>query len=99
MVLPVAGIIWDPREPLPPGHPLHWQGTSSSHLAPTMAAGSPWHPELEPQSTPRAPQNVLPPLSSSLIAHVVHDTAKVSITQLFQNSTNDTIQKGAYTFP
>ncbi|KAI9767284.1 MAG: hypothetical protein M1839_004550 [Geoglossum umbratile] len=88
MAQPVAGIVWDPLEPPPPGfyHPT--------------AAASLWRPELGQQPAPRAhPQNMLPPLSSSLTVNVVHDTAKVSVTQLFQNSTSNAIRAGAYTFP
>src|ERR1700722_1704199 len=51
------------------------------------------HPHLPP------PRGVLPPLSVSLVARIVHDTAKVSVTQTFRNSTDSDILKGTYTFP
>ncbi|EPE34330.1 vWA-like protein [Glarea lozoyensis ATCC 20868] len=44
-------------------------------------------------------RNNLPPLSVSLTARVVEDTAKVTVTQLFWNNTKDSIRKGTYTFP
>jgi hypothetical protein len=96
MGLSGPGIFWDTREPIPPSYPRR---TPFSNPDPTTAGFS-WRHEVQQQNSPRvSTQNVLPPLSSSLIAQVIHDTAKVSVTQLFHNRTNDSIRKGAYTFP
>ena len=41
----------------------------------------------------------LPPISVSVNATITHDTAKVTVTQLFVNDTNSLIPKASYTFP
>jgi hypothetical protein len=86
----VAGIVWDPREPLPPE--LHNIDAQPSHPPPTLQQGRGDFVIQEPT------RNILPPFSVSLIAQVVQDTAKVTVTQLFWNNTNTAIRKGAYTF-
>jgi len=82
----VAGIVWDHREPPPPEYHLN-----ISPLQPLDDFGA-----HIGRATSR---NHLPPLSVSLVAKIVHDTAKISVTQLFSNTTANTIRKGAYTFP
>ena len=44
-------------------------------------------------------RNVLPPLSIILDASVVHDTAKINVTQVFWNDSDTPIRQAAYTFP
>ncbi|RYO84285.1 hypothetical protein DL764_009355 [Monosporascus ibericus] len=41
----------------------------------------------------------LPPLSASVKAQLIQDTAKVTVTQLFANESNVVIPKTSYTFP
>jgi hypothetical protein len=95
-----AGIFWDPREPLPPGVEAVVDGAHDF---------GEYQPQPQPGERPRRgwdkvairkPQrNSLPPLSVTLTAQVIQDTAKVTVTQLFWNNTNESIWKGAYTFP
>lgn len=69
----------------------------------------PQRPEPQPQPGPHGgldeavvlnrQRNTLSPLSVSVAAQVIQDTAKVTVTQLFWNNTNESIWKGAYTFP
>jgi len=81
----VVGIFWDPREPPPPGYAIPFEDPS-----PLQAL----------DSAARVPsRNHLPPLSISLNAQIVHDSAKISVTQLFNNTTANTIRKSTYTFP
>ena len=44
-------------------------------------------------------QNVLPPLSVTIDASIVQDTAKVTVTQLFWNDSDVPIKEAAFTFP
>jgi hypothetical protein len=86
----IAGIVWDPREPPPP----ELQHANNIDVQPSHPP-----PALQREFVIREPtRNILPPLSVSLIAQIVQDTAKVTVTQLFWNNTNTTIRKGAYTF-
>lgn len=57
------------------------------------------HQVEEAPVQPIQQQGRLPPLSTSLVVRVVEDAAKVTVTQLFQNTENTLIHKGAYTFP
>ena len=54
------------------------------------------NPDLVVQEPTR---NVLPPLSISLEAQIVQDTAKVTVSQIFWDNTDGVIEGGAYTFP
>lgn len=113
-----AGIVWDPREPLPRGlqealdggYPIHGVRRDARPFHPLLAHQQPEHQHPEHQRPVhelkmdnlviREPnRNILPPLSVSLKAQVVQDTAKVTVTQLFWNNANSAIPKGAYTFP
>ncbi|OAR03010.1 hypothetical protein LLEC1_07158 [Akanthomyces lecanii] len=42
---------------------------------------------------------LLPPMSSSVAVHVVHDTATITITQTFENNSSVNIDHGCYQFP
>jgi hypothetical protein len=44
-------------------------------------------------------RNVLPPLSVTVDASIVQDTARVTVTQLFWNDSGIPIKKAAFTFP
>jgi hypothetical protein len=89
----ISGIVWDPREPLPPElQHVHNVDVQSFHPPPALQQSRGDFVIREPT------QNILPPLSVSLIARVVQDTAKITVTQLFWNNTNAVIRKGAYTF-
>lgn len=44
-------------------------------------------------------RNVLPPLSVTVDASIVQDTAKVAVTQLFWNDLDVPIKEAAFTFP
>jgi hypothetical protein len=43
-------------------------------------------------------EDFLPPLSTSVRAQIVHDTAKFTITQVFENQSQG-IRQGVYQFP
>ncbi|KAF7503479.1 hypothetical protein GJ744_003708 [Endocarpon pusillum] len=107
-----AGIVWDPREPLPPelreridlvapedaedyrpsqGRPRrHDCGVKHSRRLPT----SPGDVIIR-----ESKRNILPPLSISIQAKVVQDTAQVTITQLFWNDSDYVIPKCSYILP
>ena len=104
---PLAGIVWDPREPVPrellreinvENYRPHWEQRRRQHG---------WNVNQFPQLPPppediiiREPgRNILPPLSISLRANVVQDIAQVSVTQLFWNDSDYVIPKCSYTLP
>ncbi|KAK4031597.1 von Willebrand factor type A domain-containing protein, partial [Parachaetomium inaequale] len=41
----------------------------------------------------------LPPIAATVKAQLIHDTAEVTVTQLFHNDTGNLIPKASYTFP
>lgn len=88
-----VGIFWDPREPPPP----EYQPPIQQHVI--YHPPSPQRPEANDNPLSPTSQSILHPLSTSLVAKLVHDTATVSVTQLFWNKTNSTIGKGTYSFP
>jgi hypothetical protein len=97
MVNYAAGIFFDPREPPPPGY---WGPLSPVHPGPDPAAPAPQPPHRHANGAHQPPtRGVLPPRSILVTAQIVHDTAKVSVTQTFLNDTSNVIPKGAYTFP
>jgi hypothetical protein len=90
-----AGIFWDTREPPPPGFDaLDLRASTNNELRTT-------HPvAYQDESINLKPQKKhLAPLSVSIVGHIVHDTAKVTVAQLFWNNTNQPIWKASYTFP
>lgn len=139
-----AGIVWNPREPLPEEYRAdpHYQGDwrpgrggdgfnlggsrrprpsdGLTQLPPlqtnaffvnsvvpqpgTVAATTKAVKKPAPRTLPEltiqeAGRNVLPPLSISLAASVIQDTAEVTVTQTFWNNATDPIKEAAYTFP
>ncbi|KIW64497.1 hypothetical protein PV04_09426 [Phialophora macrospora] len=111
----VAGIVWDHREPFPldlvegfgaeciaqppdidvqpfNAIPEHVRQPNDHH--PVHRVG-PSRDFIIRQGN----RNILPPLSTSLTARIIDDTAKIMITQLYWNTSNAPIHKGAYTFP
>lgn len=139
-----AGIVWNPREPLPeeyradPQYQGDWRPGSGSdgfnlggsrrpgpsdgltQLPPrqtnaffvnsvvpqpgTVVATTKTVKKPAPRTVPEltiqeAGRNVLPPLSISLAASVIQDTAEVTVTQTFWNNAIDPIKEAAYTFP
>ncbi|KEY72814.1 hypothetical protein S7711_04404, partial [Stachybotrys chartarum IBT 7711] len=59
-----------------------------------------YHHRVQADEYVRAPDGgFLPPLSATVKAQIIQDTARVTITQLFSNTTNRPIPKAAYTFP
>ncbi|KAI0169264.1 von Willebrand factor type A domain-containing protein [Hypoxylon sp. FL1284] len=105
-----AGIVWDPREPLPP----EFQPQSQSNtrcLVRSRADTGPYHPapELE-HSAPvltKLPdgvvqentRNTLPPHSVSITGRIFHDTAGITVSQVFWNNVDDPIPQASYVFP
>lgn len=107
----LAGIFWDPREPVPE------ELLGGFDVAPEEAEHN--RPHREPRGRhvwnvnplPQLPQppediiireperNILPPLSISLRAKVVQDIAQVTITQLFRNDSDYVIPKCSFTLP
>jgi Vault protein inter-alpha-trypsin domain len=86
----VAGIVWDPREPLPIDllAELGEQGIDAREVQ-----------EESPFVVRQPDQNILPPLSTRVTARVIDDIARVTVYQLFQSASNAPIPKGSYTFP
>ncbi|KAI0814248.1 von Willebrand factor type A domain-containing protein [Xylaria sp. FL0064] len=80
-----AGIVWDPREPLPFQPPPAPQASVRTKLFPTTAVREPY-------------RNVLPALSVSIEARVTGDVAEVTAKQLFWNDADIPIHQGSYTF-
>jgi hypothetical protein len=108
----VAGIVWDPREPIPPeflgdfrviepqDRNARWQHFQRGPAIPQNVNNiHQVRDGVEDFVTRELDRNILPPLSSSLRARIIQDTAKVTVTQLFWNNTNTIIPKGSYTFP
>ncbi|KAL2264050.1 hypothetical protein VTK26DRAFT_2836 [Humicola hyalothermophila] len=137
-----AGIVWDPREPLPaellhsygtgntgPGHSEDWvddlairpSGNGQQHesivqlpgqlntgraaipqalVAVTASSVAGPTKRVLPRFTIQEPgRNVLPPLSITVDASIVQDTARVTVTQLFWNDSSKPIKEAAFTFP
>jgi Vault protein inter-alpha-trypsin domain/von Willebrand factor type A domain len=108
----VAGIVWDSREPIPPeflgdfrviepqDRNARWQHFQRGPAIPQNVNNiHQVRDGVEDFVIRELGRNILPPLSSSLRARVIQDTAKITVTQLFWNNTNTTIPKGSYTFP
>ncbi|KAL8365285.1 hypothetical protein RB595_004201 [Gaeumannomyces hyphopodioides] len=67
---------------------------------PAPKAGQyPTHTVVVPRGCGKPPLCVLVPLSISIEARVVHEVAKVTVTQLYFNDSERPIEKGGYTFP
>lgn len=101
--MPIPGIVWDPREPLPPAHYAPRAGVrhfeSSRAPNPDFRNVGDVHSDVKDLVIRQADRNILPPLSVSLTAQIIQDAAKVTVTQLFWNTTTNAIRKGSYTFP
>lgn len=105
------GIFWDPRERPPPHHPHAeflssdpWRQQEWSPQRPRIEPESPWYQVDETigvslENAPAPSDGFLPPVSVSVNASITHDTAKVTVTQEFMNSTHSLIPKARYTFP
>lgn len=85
-----AGIVWEPREPLPPECSfIGTQGLSHSI-----------GPKTVPDNTIKGhTRNVLPPESISIDGRIIHDTAKVTISQVFWNNADIPLVQASYVFP
>ncbi|KAF3277950.1 hypothetical protein TWF970_004828 [Orbilia oligospora] len=89
---------YDPREPIPPEAYQYFNtknipGQVTEILRELEAA------QLQNRLRPPPKDNFLPPLSASIKAQIVQDTARVTVTHLFLNKTDDIIPQAAYTFP
>ena len=139
-----AGIVWDPREPLPAELQAHRRsaggygvmadntesteaftfindefGQNQLQIDRSLAKPKPVTPpgtrgvrgtstwpmrdatkRVLPRYTVQEPgRNVLPPLSITVDASIIQDTAKVAVTQLFWNDSSVPIKEAAFTFP
>ncbi|KAK5625738.1 hypothetical protein RRF57_001454 [Xylaria bambusicola] len=98
-----AGIVWDPREPLPPnlavisGQKLQTEKRFYSLPAAAQPAmGAKLFPSAAVKEIHR---NVLPAVSVSITARITGDIAEVTVRQLFWNDADIPIHEGSYTFP
>jgi hypothetical protein len=66
-----------------------------------MPGEPPVHPRVPVDEAMQvtADEGYLPPISASVTAQLIQDTAKVSITQLFSNESDSVTPKASYTFP
>ncbi|KAF3315850.1 hypothetical protein TWF173_003047 [Orbilia oligospora] len=88
-------IYYDPREPIPPEvyQYLNTKNTPAEILHELEAA------QLQNRLRPPPKDNFLPPLSASIKAQIVQDTARVTVTHLFLNKNDDIIPQATYKFP
>ncbi|KAI0973825.1 von Willebrand factor type A domain-containing protein [Xylaria arbuscula] len=99
-----AGIVWDPREPLPHGYtvttPPTVLTTANRHLFQLpVAAQPPVHNKILPSTTiEEVGRNVLPAVSVSVEARITGDVAEVTARHLFWNDADFPIRQGSYTF-
>ncbi|KAI1347282.1 von Willebrand factor type A domain-containing protein [Xylaria sp. FL0043] len=107
-----AGIVWDPREPLPPEYnmpTLPVPALRATDGPATTAAPLLYQPPPAPQVSVRTKpfpttavrelyRNVLPALSVTIEARVTGDIAEVTAKQLFWNDADIPIHQGSYTF-
>ncbi|KAI1121656.1 von Willebrand factor type A domain-containing protein [Nemania abortiva] len=103
-----AGIIWDPREPLPPEYaaavslsavPQSASGDTSGYVD---TDGTATYCRLFPSRAIKEPgRNVLPAVSVSIEARITGDIAEMTTRQLFWNDAQRLPQsnQGSYTFP
>ncbi|KAH6850635.1 von Willebrand factor type A domain-containing protein [Chaetomium sp. MPI-CAGE-AT-0009] len=77
---------------LPIDHPGH-------QAAATWPVGGPKVNNLPHFTVQEQGRNVLPPLSVTVDASIVQDTARVTVTQLFWNDSGVPIKEAAFTFP
>ncbi|KAF3193786.1 hypothetical protein TWF225_009332 [Orbilia oligospora] len=89
---------YDPREPIPPEAYQYFNtknvpGQVAEILRELEAA------QLQNRLRPPQKDNFVPPLSASIKAQVVQDTARVTVTHLFLNKNDDIIPQATYTFP
>ncbi|KAI0887810.1 VIT-domain-containing protein [Annulohypoxylon maeteangense] len=103
-----AGIVWDPREPLPAelgGQPLvsHYTHSLSQKIPQKIPSGddknSHLNKELPGNIFKEPTRNLLSPLSVSINGSVVDDAARVTVSQVFWNNADITIPKASYIFP
>ncbi|KAF2970343.1 hypothetical protein GQX73_g3180 [Xylaria multiplex] len=107
-----AGIVWDPREPLPSNY------TEAALVAPLPANSgvvsydtrTPYTtrilqdvnraeaPRVFPKVVEELDRNVLPAVSVSVEARIMGDVAEVVSKQLFWNDADTPIHRGSYTF-
>jgi hypothetical protein len=109
------GIVWDPREPLPPEYRegLHLrthvnfaardQRQYPLPFPPTRGLEQPGKPVVGKRvpdlTVQERGRNVLAPWSISLDVSILQDTANITTTQTFWNNSDSVIPDGAYTFP
>ncbi|KAJ3573478.1 hypothetical protein NPX13_g4685 [Xylaria arbuscula] len=108
-----AGIVWDPREPLPADYyaaspspvtnlaVIGEQKLSIRKYHSNLARAA--YPPTQTRSLPsavvqEADRNVLPAVSVSIVARITGDIAEVTVRQLFWNDADSPIEKGSYTF-
>ncbi|KAI1073836.1 von Willebrand factor type A domain-containing protein [Whalleya microplaca] len=106
-----SGIVWDPREPLPPEFEHNTTATNAQidtiSSVESKFSSAPKVKRQLPQSNEKLFNNVikqpaynlLPPLSASTDVHIVQDTARVTVSQIFWNDADTRIHQGSYTFP
>ncbi|KAI1427726.1 von Willebrand factor type A domain-containing protein [Xylaria sp. FL1777] len=107
-----AGIVWDPREPLP--HEYTVTASPSAALSLTGGQAAPitqrfFRPQYSTQENVHTKifpsnalkelnRNVLPAVSVSIEARIAGDVAEVTAKQLFWNDADVPIRHGSYTF-
>ncbi|GAB1317039.1 hypothetical protein MFIFM68171_07249 [Madurella fahalii] len=82
--------------------PTHDFWTDIPHIAANVAATAnapPKKREVPPFTVQEQGRNVLPPLSISLDASIVQDSARVTVTQTCWNDSSTTIKEASYSFP
>ncbi|KAI2472935.1 VIT-domain-containing protein [Annulohypoxylon bovei var. microspora] len=108
-----AGIVWDPREPLPPELTLGGQShvacctTNTNVLSVNPPSSNDDNNILPGGPVKRFPdhvlkestRNLLSPLSVSINGRIVDDTAQVIVSQIFWNNADIPIPKASYVFP
>ncbi|KAI1457047.1 VIT-domain-containing protein [Annulohypoxylon moriforme] len=102
-----AGIVWDPREPLPTdlgGQPSVSYHTHILSTKPPFRNDNNRLPNVPAEVFPgnihkEPPRNFLSPQSVSINGRIVDDTARVTVSQVFWNNADATIPKASYVFP
>ncbi|KAI0891832.1 VIT-domain-containing protein [Annulohypoxylon nitens] len=90
-----AGIVWDPREPLPAD--LGGQTHVAYHVH--ALPGEPMIKVLPDNILKEPTRNLLSPLSVSINGRIVDNTARVTVSQVFWNNADIPIPKASYVFP
>ncbi|KAI1204994.1 VIT-domain-containing protein [Annulohypoxylon truncatum] len=92
-----AGIVWDPREPLPADieRQSHVDGSYHSYTLSEKQTVK----ELPDNILKEPTRNLLSPLSVSINGRIVDDAARVTVSQVFWNNADIPIPRASYVFP